>query len=214
MQGLNRRGFAAVLAASGVAAAAPPQPPPRRSAPPPEVPPFQAPLEFTRKDVPARVHPFPMTQVKLLPGLFADAAEWNRGYMRASARRSPALQFPRQCRPARRLRPAVRRLGGEGRRQARDRVARPFHGPLPFRQRPVVRLGRRQGGQGQGRRDGRRAGQVPAETAAAVISAPSPPSCSTASTRCLNSPGRPSTPSTKSWPACSTCTPSPATSTR
>ena len=81
MQGLNRRGFAAVLAASGVAAAAPPQPPPRRSAPPPEVPPFQAPLEFTRQDVPARVHPFPMTQVKLLPGLFANAAEWNRGYI-------------------------------------------------------------------------------------------------------------------------------------
>jgi DUF1680 family protein len=81
MQGLNRRGFAAVLAASGVAAAAPPQPPPRRSGPPPEVPPFQAPLEFARQDVPARVRPFPMTQVKLLPGLFADAAGWNRGYM-------------------------------------------------------------------------------------------------------------------------------------
>jgi uncharacterized protein len=81
MKGLNRRGFAAVLAASGVAAAAPPQPPPRRSGPPPEVPPFQAPIEFTRKDVPARVRAFPMTQLKLLPGLFADAAEWNRGYI-------------------------------------------------------------------------------------------------------------------------------------
>ena len=81
MQGLNRRGFAAVLAASGVAAAAPPQPPPRRSGPPPEVPPFQAPIEFTRQDVPARVRAFPMTQVKLLPGLAADAAGWNRGYV-------------------------------------------------------------------------------------------------------------------------------------
>jgi DUF1680 family protein len=81
MQGLNRRGFAAVLAASGVAAEAPPQPPPRRSGPPPEVPPFQAPIEFTRQDVPARVRAFPMTQVKLLPGLVADAAGWNRGYM-------------------------------------------------------------------------------------------------------------------------------------
>jgi hypothetical protein len=87
MKGLNRRCFAATLAASGVAAPAllaqqtAPQPPPRRSGPPPEVPPFQAPLEFTRKDVPARVHAFPMTQVKLLPGLFADAAEWNRGYI-------------------------------------------------------------------------------------------------------------------------------------
>src|SRR5664279_2924411 len=95
MKDLNRRGFAAVLAASGVAApallaqqstpanpaAAPPQASTRRSGPRPEVPPFQAPIEFTRKDVPARVHPFPMTQVKLLPGLFADAAEWNRGYI-------------------------------------------------------------------------------------------------------------------------------------
>jgi len=83
MKGLNRRGFAATLAASGVAAPAllAQQPPTRRPGPPPEVPPFQAPLEFTRKDVPARVRPFPMTQVKLLPGLFADAAEWNRGYI-------------------------------------------------------------------------------------------------------------------------------------
>jgi hypothetical protein len=86
MKGLNRRSFSAVLAASGVAAPAllarqSAPPPPRRSGPPPEVPPFQAPIEFARKDVPARVHPFPMTQVKLLPGLFADAAGWNRGYM-------------------------------------------------------------------------------------------------------------------------------------
>jgi hypothetical protein len=86
MKTLNRRGFTAVLAASGAAAPAllaqqTAPPPPRRSGPPPEVPPFQAPLEFARQDVPARVHPFPMTQVKLLPGLFADAAEWNRGYM-------------------------------------------------------------------------------------------------------------------------------------
>jgi len=86
MKGLNRRGFATVLAASGAAAPAllaqqSAPAPPRRSVPPPEVPPFQAPIEFARKDVPARVHFFPMTQVKLLAGLFADAAEWNRGYM-------------------------------------------------------------------------------------------------------------------------------------
>ena len=72
-EGLSRRGFAAVLAASGAAAPAllaqqSAPTPPRRSGPPPEVPPFQAPIEFARKDVPARVHPFPMTQVKLLPG--------------------------------------------------------------------------------------------------------------------------------------------------
>jgi DUF1680 family protein len=84
MKGLNRRGFAAVLASGAAAPTLLAQqstpPPPRRSGPPPEVPPFQAPIEFTRKDVPAQVHAFPMTQVKLLPGLFADAAEWNRGY--------------------------------------------------------------------------------------------------------------------------------------
>jgi DUF1680 family protein len=86
MKRLNRRGFAAALAASGVAAPAllaqqSAPPPPRRPGLTPEVPPFQAPIEFARKDVPARVHPFPMTAVKLLPGLFADAAEWNRGYI-------------------------------------------------------------------------------------------------------------------------------------
>ena len=47
----------------------------------PEVPPFQGPLEFTRKDVTQKVRPFPMTQVRLLAGPFKDAEEWNRGYM-------------------------------------------------------------------------------------------------------------------------------------
>ena len=28
-----------------------------------------------------KVQPFPMTQVRLLPGPFQDAADWNRGYM-------------------------------------------------------------------------------------------------------------------------------------
>lgn len=46
-----------------------------------ETPPFHAPLEFTRKDVPLRVSPFPMTQVRILGGVYADALEWNRGYM-------------------------------------------------------------------------------------------------------------------------------------
>ena len=47
----------------------------------PEVPPFEAPIEFTRKDVAPKVKPFPMTQVRLLPGVYHDAQEWNRGYM-------------------------------------------------------------------------------------------------------------------------------------
>ncbi|MBZ5584129.1 MAG: glycoside hydrolase family 127 protein, partial [Acidobacteriia bacterium] len=95
---LSRRNFAAALAAGTavpalVAQQTPPQAPqtpagapnpntsaPRRG-PAPEIPPFQAPLEFTRKDVAPRVEPFPMTQVRLLPGVFKDAQEWNRGYM-------------------------------------------------------------------------------------------------------------------------------------
>ncbi|HYW48546.1 MAG TPA: glycoside hydrolase family 127 protein [Bryobacteraceae bacterium] len=95
---ISRRRLARIVTAAAVAPAllaqqAPPQlnpsiqtpqppiPPPQRRGPPPEVPPFQAPIEFTRKDVPARAQPFKMTQVKLLPGIYADAAEWNRGYM-------------------------------------------------------------------------------------------------------------------------------------
>jgi hypothetical protein len=47
----------------------------------PEVPPFEGTLSFVRKDVPLKATPFPMTQVRLLPGIYHDAQEWNRGYM-------------------------------------------------------------------------------------------------------------------------------------
>ena len=48
----------------------------------PDAPPFDAPLDFTRNDVAARVEPFPMPRVRLLPhSIFHDAQEWNRGYM-------------------------------------------------------------------------------------------------------------------------------------
>src|SRR5215467_12948767 len=47
----------------------------------PEVAPFEGPISFTRKDVPLSVTPFPMTQVRLLPSVYHDAQEWNRGYM-------------------------------------------------------------------------------------------------------------------------------------
>jgi uncharacterized protein len=48
----------------------------------PDAPPFEAALEFTRKDVPLKAEPFPMAQVRLLPGsVYYDAQEWNRGYM-------------------------------------------------------------------------------------------------------------------------------------
>src|SRR5260370_34675672 len=93
---ISRRQLAGVLAAAGSAPAllaqqTPAQPagPPnpntsvqqQRRGPGPEVPPFEAPIQFTRKDVPAKLHPSPMRQVKLLPSPFTEAAEWNRGYM-------------------------------------------------------------------------------------------------------------------------------------
>src|SRR5215471_12212683 len=89
---LSRRGFGALLGATGVAAAqqqpaAPPnpntslQPQQRRNGTLDEVPPFKDPIQFTRKDAAVKVRPFPMTQVRLLAGPFLDAAEWNRGYM-------------------------------------------------------------------------------------------------------------------------------------
>jgi len=55
-------------------------PPPRPLVP--DVPPFAGRLEYARRQVALRVQPFPMSQVRLLPGtVFHDAQEWNRGYM-------------------------------------------------------------------------------------------------------------------------------------
>jgi DUF1680 family protein len=55
-------------------------PPPRPLVP--EAPAFSGTLKFTAKPVIPRVQPFPMSQVRLLPGtVFHDAQEWNRGYM-------------------------------------------------------------------------------------------------------------------------------------
>jgi hypothetical protein len=89
---VSRRGFGAVLAGAGVLAAqaTPPQqttPPSAAPTPPrrplaPDTPPFEGVLEFTRRAVAMRVEPFPMQQVRLLPNnIYADAYEWNRGYM-------------------------------------------------------------------------------------------------------------------------------------
>src|SRR5579883_260381 len=84
---LNRRRFAQAIAGSAAipALTAQQQPAPaaapRPATPPPDPAPFDAPIEFARRDVPARVRPFPMAQVKLLPSPFTDVAEWNRGYM-------------------------------------------------------------------------------------------------------------------------------------
>jgi len=98
---VSRRSFAAVLAGTGAAApllaqqitpqTAPPATPaaglptqgasPQRPDRPPEIPPFQDPIEFSRHDVAPKLRSFAMTQVRLLPGPFQEAQEWNRGYM-------------------------------------------------------------------------------------------------------------------------------------
>src|SRR4030081_2520625 len=89
---LSRRKFAVALtAAPALLAQQPAQqtPPPAgapnpntsqpRRGPAPEVPPFEAPIQFTRQDVSAKVNAFPMTHVKLLPSIYTEVAEGNRG---------------------------------------------------------------------------------------------------------------------------------------
>src|SRR5258708_6628237 len=89
---LARRNFAVALTAPpALLPQQVPQPPPAgvpnpntsqpRRGPAPEVPPSEAPIQFTRQDVPGKIQPFPMTQVKLLPSIYTEVAEWNRGYM-------------------------------------------------------------------------------------------------------------------------------------
>ena len=96
VRSLSRREFGTVVAGSAavplLAAAQtqpekPPAQPPDYVVPPRPVvddaPPFSPQLEFTAAPVPPRAEPFPMPQVRLLPGnVFHDAQEWNRGYMR------------------------------------------------------------------------------------------------------------------------------------
>lgn len=87
--GWSRRGFAAAMAGTPLLAqqaqqtqtAPPAEQQRRRFGPPPEVPPFEAPIEFARKDAASRVEPFPMHQVRVTGGIYQEAAEWNRGYM-------------------------------------------------------------------------------------------------------------------------------------
>ncbi len=84
---LSRRSFggfvagATALAAQQQPAAVPNTGAARRNGPPPEVAPFDAPLAFTRHEVPLKVKPFAMTEVRVTGGVFRDAEEWNRGYM-------------------------------------------------------------------------------------------------------------------------------------
>src|SRR5262252_8202067 len=82
--GMTRRGFAGALALTGPSAKLLAQDAASGAAPrePQEISPFQETLAFTRKEAPARVHPFPMTAVRLAPGPFHDAQEWNCGVLR------------------------------------------------------------------------------------------------------------------------------------
>ena len=88
---ITRRAFGALLAAEGMAFAQAPEPGRVADRPAigqwrrpliPETRPFEGPIESTRGRIEPRAQPFPMSQVKLLPGsVYHDAQEWNRGYM-------------------------------------------------------------------------------------------------------------------------------------
>ena len=75
----SRRDFIGVLAAAGVTV--PGLAAQERRGTIPDKAPFEDPLRFVRSDAPVKAEPFPMTQVRLLAGPFASAAEWNRGYL-------------------------------------------------------------------------------------------------------------------------------------
>jgi uncharacterized protein len=87
---LSRRRFGAILAGSAATSVAllaqqnstRPAPGNFRRPLVSDTPPFEATLEFSRKDVVLKAEPFPMRQVRLLPGSAEyNAQEWNRGYM-------------------------------------------------------------------------------------------------------------------------------------
>src|ERR1019366_5243830 len=93
----TRRGFTGAVAAFGALAsplsaqqapAAPPDPNAipqnttnERQGTAPGVPPFQGILAFARKNAALKVRPFSLSDVRLLPGPFLDAQEWNRAYV-------------------------------------------------------------------------------------------------------------------------------------
>ena len=92
-RGLSRRGFAALAAAGTVSSLALAQETPQstgaanvpaaplREGTQAEAPPFGATLTFERRDVPAKVKPFALSEVRLTAGPMHDAQEWNRDYL-------------------------------------------------------------------------------------------------------------------------------------
>ncbi len=88
----SRRGFTGLLGGAALASTLNAQQTPPAAAPNPntsqqrrgtmdEAPPFAETLTFTRANVTPKVEPFPMMQVRILGGVYQEAANWNRGYM-------------------------------------------------------------------------------------------------------------------------------------
>ena len=219
----TRRHFAAVLAASGTAVPAvvaqqmPAQQAPSAAAsrrgPAPEVTPFEGPIQFTRKAVPLRAEPFPMAQVRLLAGIYKDVQEWNRGYLQ----RLNADRLVRDFRLNAGLASTAEPLGGwemyqdPAHREQDCEVRGHFTGHYLSASALMYAS--------TGDKDIKAKGDyIVAELAKCqdklggrLPERFSRSSFSTAWTSARTS-GRRSTRSTRSWPACSTCTGSPATS--
>ncbi len=142
--GVGRRSFTTLLAGSVIAVPAAwgqqnsPAPPQRRG-PQPEIPPFQASIEYKRREVAPKVEPFPMAQVRLLPSVFTEAQEWNRAYISRLPADRLLYNFRENAGISTGSAQAFRRLGSQVRRETRYRVARPFHGTFLERQRSTGR---------------------------------------------------------------------------
>ena len=87
-QQLSRRGFAAMIAAGSASGALLAQDIPQNTSNPaqhhgprPTQDPFAESIAFTRADVPGKVQPFPMTDVRLLAGVCIRAQQANLGYL-------------------------------------------------------------------------------------------------------------------------------------
>ena len=82
MAEMTRRSFAALAAAAAQQTGSRPAPGTWQRPLLPETPAFEAPIEYTRGRTAPRAEPFPLAQVRLLPGSpYYDAQEWNRAYM-------------------------------------------------------------------------------------------------------------------------------------
>jgi hypothetical protein len=85
MANVSRREFAAAVVSTAAITSdsvpADPDAPSPGTGTQPEQTPFGQQIEFMRRDVPSRVEPFTMTDVRLLPGAFHEAQEANRKFL-------------------------------------------------------------------------------------------------------------------------------------